>query len=814
MTTLSTTHTLVGGWRLAEPFGGGGLNGGGLAIDFPGRTLYAYVNNPSVGRVGVAVFDLPEHGTGNDTNQWPTLTARDFLPAWWDFDNPETSQGPFCQGLLFADGKLWAVTRDFYPVIPADTVVVKAVDGERKVYSLNRQAFGNFVKGPGGSYRLGCGGHETGQGTVNGPCLAELDGTVRITYASLPWDVGESLENWNRVAPRPPDYWPVGHVDTWLAWEPRDTDGDGVIEGRWAADHVDSGGLTLPDAIYYWALQGIGEKDYLHQHESASPVFADSWANHRTRVYRYHPTTYQLLDYADWPDEHGQPMRNPIRGSELGPDGRIYLLEGYAWSQGGPDNDCPTVRVYASQDAPPPPEPPLPPDPPPTPDPVELDVAFTADLAALRAGQPFGLSRINGAATVVIDQGNGATLTWGDSNLPAYTQPSPVGGYELAVIDADDPSREVRTRVHVDGPLQFEVSDRREIASPDALRALGLWGSDNTLGICRPEWDQEGTTNDLYFFHLSEIGCVTRTLGTWDDPLYYGQAVRVEVAGNPFQPWPTAGLWSGPVHVVHRPSKPPKLVMAALAANTGQDRCWGSVHWLHSDDWGLSWKYGGVAWQHAVSFAEWLCNPWRSASGYPAYANFANAGSGLLLVENDGGVDHLYLPLAQLNGPVYGPGGSPGNWCPFGWAKVPIAELCERLDAGAETASLTRKWHNGSWSEPFNGKATAVSTLGGLWTNQVSWNYDLGLYLAIGQPASTVDGNTIQLAYSRDLLTWSDPQTVLRYDNGQHWYAGVSAFISPGGTGREMAIWYEVWTEGPGIEDFRIGLEGVTVRFS
>ena len=322
------TSTLIGGWRLAEPFGGGGLNGGGLAIDFAGRVLYAYVNKPNEGRVGVAVFDLPEHGTGPDPEGWPILRARDFIPQWWDFDNPDTSQGPFCQGLRWGEGKLWAVTRDFYPVIPADTVVVKAVDGTRKVYNLNRQAFGNFVKGPNGTYRLGCGGHETGQGTVNGPCLAELDGTVRIIYASLPWDVGPNLENWNTVAPRPADYWPVGNVDTWLAWQPRDTDGDGVVEGRWAADHVDSGGLTLPDGVYYWTLQGIGEKDYNNQNVSASPVFAASWDLHRTRVYRYDPVTYQLLGYADWDDGFSGSMVNPIRGSDLGPDGKVYLLKG------------------------------------------------------------------------------------------------------------------------------------------------------------------------------------------------------------------------------------------------------------------------------------------------------------------------------------------------------------------------------------------------------------------------------------------------------------------------------------------------------
>ena len=59
------TFTLLGGCRLAEPFAGGGV-----AINLETRTLYAYVNNPNEGRVGVAVFDLPAHGESADTEMW------------------------------------------------------------------------------------------------------------------------------------------------------------------------------------------------------------------------------------------------------------------------------------------------------------------------------------------------------------------------------------------------------------------------------------------------------------------------------------------------------------------------------------------------------------------------------------------------------------------------------------------------------------------------------------------------------------------------------------------------------------------------
>lgn len=803
MTTLSTTHTLLGGWRLAEPFGGGGLNGGGLAIDFTGRTLYCYVNNPTAGRVGVAVFDLPDHGTGTDPSQWPVLTARDFLPAWWDFDNPETSQGPFCQGLLWASGKLWAVTRDFYPVIPADTVVVKAVDGERKVYNLNRQAFGNFVKGPGGSYRLGCGGHETGQGTVNGPCLAELDGTVRITYASLPWDVGESLENWNRVAPRPPDYWPVGHVDTWLAWFPRDTDGDGVIEGRWAADHVDSGGLTLPDAVYYWTFQGIGEKDYLHQHESASPVFADSWANHRTRVYRYDPTTYQLLDYADWPDESGQPMRNPIRGSELGPDGKVYLLEGYAWSQGGPDNDCPTVRVYASQDAPPP-DPPLPPDPPPDPVPP-LNVAFTADLSALRVGEPFGMVSATPLA-VVLGDGTPA-FDWGQSRPPAYGN---AGHYTMTVYDARDYSRFVTYPVTVGGPLVFSVSAPRVIAAPPQPAA------DNHIG-CAHHPDSPGG-NDLYYYlacgYDQESGHVgiTRTRGTYDDPFAGGEEVFTPIRNNPFPPFPAGWLSAGTVHTCERPGKPTRLLMAALLGEMPGDRYYGSCHVLYSDDH-LNWHYGGEIWRHAID-RDWFLGPDGPTNLYP-YC-LLNAGSTLLYVADESapGRDALLFPVTGQNGPL-GPGQEPDALIGLSWARIDLTVLNTALDNGQLTHSFVQKWHDGGWNSPFDGKASGVDSMPWAWVPQVVWCYDLGLYLCIGQSATTEDGNILWIKYaSSPLGPWSERQVLHHYRGpNPQWFCACASVIAPSGTvGREFDVWYEVWTEGEGITDNQVGTEGVTVR--
>lgn len=346
---------LLGGWKLAEPYAGGHLNGGGLAVDWATSTLYVYVNNPNAGRVGVAVFDVPAPGAGNATENWPVLRPRAFIAAWWDSDNPQ-SQGSFCQGLLWDEGRLWSVTRDFYPVTPAPTTVVKATDGTRRVYPVPRQGFGNFAKFWGGGHWLACGGHETGQGSIDGPTLADLAGNVKLTYSSLLDTPGPNNEFWDTVAPRFPDHWPVNpafppgqdRVDYWLAWNPRDV-GRG-LEGRWASDHVDSGALIFPDGGYVcWPLWGTGALDYRHQNTSGSPVFAADWSLHRTAVYVYVPDgdRYSLAAFAHWPDENGQPMRNPIRGSDFGPTSDTFVvLEANAWSEHLPWNTEARVRLY------------------------------------------------------------------------------------------------------------------------------------------------------------------------------------------------------------------------------------------------------------------------------------------------------------------------------------------------------------------------------------------------------------------------------------------------------------------------------------
>lgn len=811
------TLTPLGGWRLAEPFGGGGLNGGGLAIDFTGKVLYCYVNNPTAGRVGVAIFDLPEPGTGTDPAQWPVLYAKDFLPGWWDYDNPEYSQGPFCQGLRWGEGKLWAVTRDFYPVVPADTVVVKAVDGTRKVYGslglafggVGRQAFGNFVKGPNGTFRLGCGGHETGQGTVNGPCLAELDGTVRIIYASLPWDVGESLENWNRVAPRPPDYWPVNHVDTWLAWEPRDTDGDGRVEGRWAADHVDSGGLTLPDGVYFWTFQGIGEKDYLHQHESASPVFADSWANHRTRVYRYDPATYQLLEYADWPGDNGEPMRNPIRGSELGPDGKVYLLEGYAWRESGDDNVNPTVRVYDLGGVP---IPPPPPDPGPEPEPVPLEVSLSVAPDALRAGVPFSLSTPTGE-TLVVELGDGTPpFVWGQSRPPAYRN---AGAYTATVWNGDL-SRETTIPVQVGGPLVFEVSKPRVIAAPPQPAA------DNHIG-CAHHPDEPGGNNLYYYLACGwdeatgHVG-ITRTRGTYTDPFASGEEpVFTLIRNNPFPLFPRAWLSAGTVHTCERLGKPTRLIMAALLGETREDGAnYGSCHVLFSDDY-LNWTYGGEIWRYAIDKA-WFLGPDgpRDLGPYP----LLNAGSTLLHIPDEGGPgqDALLFPVCGQNGPL-GPGQTADALFGLSWAKVNLAVLNDALDVGLMTHPLVTKWHNGGWNSLYDGPASSVlgADMPWAWVPHVVWCYELGLYLCVGQSATTEDGNAIWISYAPSPLGPWSPRQLLHLYRGPtpQWYCACPTVIAPSGTvGREFDLWYEVWTEGEGITDYRVGTESVTIQLA
>jgi len=335
-------RVLLGGWRIPADY-----TNGTIAIDFSRMKLWVNGNN------SLLEFDLPAMGTGTDINSWPKLTPAGTVPRFWGPDRG------YVNGLCWWRGKLWATNRVFYaipgnpssPVHP-DTKLF-AQDGEVITLPLPQQVFGGFVKrGPNQDPLIGCGGYESGQGTSSGPSLANLQGQSLIRYG---WpaspgtpDANGVPANWNGRAPRVPNYSVVKSgtnilEDSWVGWNPRLI--NGVLEGRWASDRLDGGGLVLPEGITYWARLGTGKLDYALQ----GPTFGASNLN-QTYAYHYDPTTFTFLGYercvpALEPKGHGN-LQEYIGGQELGPDGRVYLCQTQQWANGTPEPASPVLKVF------------------------------------------------------------------------------------------------------------------------------------------------------------------------------------------------------------------------------------------------------------------------------------------------------------------------------------------------------------------------------------------------------------------------------------------------------------------------------------
>ena len=217
--------------------------------------------------------------------------------------------------------------RGFYTVEPAATMpmTIYAQDGDQLSINVPQQKFSGFVKrGPGLDPLIGGGGYESGQGSQSGPSLATLSGQRLIEY-QWPGLPGSNLEYWNQRAPRDTNYRPSDHGivrDYWVAWLPRTI--NGTLQGRWASDMVFGGGLALPDGIVYWPLMGTGDLDYAFQ----IPTFGKTM---QTYEYRYDANTYQFRDFAQMQDIG----MFPVKGQELGPDGKVYLsVINPWWNQG------------------------------------------------------------------------------------------------------------------------------------------------------------------------------------------------------------------------------------------------------------------------------------------------------------------------------------------------------------------------------------------------------------------------------------------------------------------------------------------------
>jgi hypothetical protein len=221
----------------------------------------------------------------------------------------------------------------YYDTATPATLRLHAEDGEILTLNLPRQRFSGFVKrGPGLDPYVGCGGYESGQGSCSGPTVATLSGQRLLEYG-WPGLPGANLEHWNERAPREPNYSIA--ADDWVAWNPRMVSGE--LQGRWASDRILGGGLALSDGIWFWPWMGTGELKYANQTYTFAP-----YELNKTYAYRYHPTTFQFIDYQVL-SEFGS---SPIGGQELGPDGKIYLAQRDQWNSGNTYATDVALKVY------------------------------------------------------------------------------------------------------------------------------------------------------------------------------------------------------------------------------------------------------------------------------------------------------------------------------------------------------------------------------------------------------------------------------------------------------------------------------------
>lgn len=295
VTPPSTDRKLIGGWRLraTNPFSFGR---GAIAIDFDTMTLY-FVGHSQENYV--YSMKLPQSGTGSDPSKWPEIFWYDNrIDPWWHDDG-------YANGLLWWQGKLWCAVRKFYQqVTPPQQCAMWSPDGSKINIPLPRQHFNGFIKvGPEQTPYFGCGGYESGQGSILGPTMATIEGRPLIYH---PGQREKRPANYEVI------YEPGGSSE-WIAVEPVNG------QGYWASDWIGGGGLVLPEGICYWPRLGTGQLWYKWQ----TDCFAQSW---ETWKYVYDPVTYQLKSYTH------EPTMQRITGHEIGPDGKVYLMQ-CNWAQ-------------------------------------------------------------------------------------------------------------------------------------------------------------------------------------------------------------------------------------------------------------------------------------------------------------------------------------------------------------------------------------------------------------------------------------------------------------------------------------------------
>ena len=300
---------LLGMYRIVCPY-----SSGVIAIDWSTNTLYVGGHGQGTDILKMA---LPPLVLGSDITNAPILQAAEVIAGF---------AGPNCfnNGLAFFRGKLWTAPKNGYDTNPPSLFSFIARDGDTIPVLLGRQAYSGFVKtGANTDPRVGGGGYCSGQGWATGPTLATLAGQSLINFPQTSvWDGREYRDT---------NYYPVNHVDSWVAQEPRLE--NGVLVGKWASDRIHGGGLLLPEGYTYWPWQGTGDIDYARQSETFG-------AGQQTSAYVYDRNTYQRIGWTL--TDLGE-----IGGQELGPDGKVYLCELDAWqSAGNMYKTDPVIKVF------------------------------------------------------------------------------------------------------------------------------------------------------------------------------------------------------------------------------------------------------------------------------------------------------------------------------------------------------------------------------------------------------------------------------------------------------------------------------------
>jgi hypothetical protein len=281
-----------------------------MAIDF--ATMKAYVGSHAHDE-HLNIYDLPTMGVGEDIADWPIVQQSGQVAKFWDRGNRV--------GVMIRDGKLWVNTKVFYDMSPGTLKLygkdLETGEVETLPVNLSQPAFGaGFIKGHPLQWMIGCGGYESGQGSVAGPTAALVDGTILLDQANH----GAAFELRER---RPANY--SAATDTWMTLNPR----DGV--GVWAADRVYGGGVWRPDGLCFWPIMGIGDIDYARQSETFS-------IEQQSMFYTYDPQSYDQVAFEPW--AHGS-----VVGQEVNGNGRVYLLTRDAWAStwNGRDN---AIKVF------------------------------------------------------------------------------------------------------------------------------------------------------------------------------------------------------------------------------------------------------------------------------------------------------------------------------------------------------------------------------------------------------------------------------------------------------------------------------------